>query len=80
MARRLDELRGDERAKLQQEYYALMDERAKINPEEIYALSAGETEARNIQRRMRMDTHQRRQYPPFSTMDRPQNRQYVERY
>ena len=44
-------------------------EKLKLNPYEQYQRLAGEAEARNVQSRMDLTTQQRRDSPPWKTLD-----------
>jgi hypothetical protein len=50
-----------------------ISKRLKFNPHEQYRRIAGEAEARNVQKRMDLTTQQRRDNPPWKTLDVPED-------
>lgn len=93
IARRMDEITvsygqpkagfEDEYAAIKSEYDAIMDEKMSMvniqqkDPRDAYRALAGEAEARNVQTRLDMDWKQRREVPPYETLDVPESDQIV---
>lgn len=48
-----------------------------VYPEDFYNRTAGEVEARNVQKRLNMDWKERRNNPPWETEDVPRNKQII---
>lgn len=58
---------------LEKKYRDTLDERSDVNPFELYMQSAGEAEARAVQRRKDFTPIQRKLSPPWLSYDRPED-------